>query len=334
MSQIEATSTPTLSGSEGDEYDAFVDGAKGGHYAQTRAWAKLLAADRQAPEYFLARRSGRIVAAGLIRRPLLAGRLALPFLKLDRGPVFDDPNEADDVLEALVRLARGRLGLRLSVMPYWSGAAKETIERALFRHGFADVQRVDGSHVRSLRLDLAALPQGKLFEGSALSKVRQNIRRADRAGAIARLARQGDMARFREMHEHRLHSQRKRLPQPGWYDELASYFIAPELRRGAVFLCELDGDLISVVFVARHGSLATYVMGESTSDEVSFPKAIQPLASAISWAKAAGLSTFDFGGTTAAGDTDVSRARIAEFKRSFTRTEVAFVHEHSRWLVG
>jgi hypothetical protein len=332
VSQIEAIWTPTLSGSEGEEYDAFVGGAKGGHHAQTRAWANLIAADRQALEYFLARRSGRIVAVGLIRRPLIAAGLALPFLKLDRGPVFDDPSEADEVLDALVRLARSRLGLRLSVMPYWSGAAKVTIERALRRYGFADVQRFAGTHVRSLRLDLTALPLEGIFEGSALSKVRREIRRAGRAGAFARPARHEDIIEFRRMHEVRLRSERKRLPQPGWYEALASYFLAPD-GPGAMFVCEFAGELISTVFVARHQSLATYVMGESTAREVSFPKAMQPLAHAISWAKAKGLSTFDLGGIPVDTDRNLKRARIAEFKRSFTKAEVTFVHEHARWLL-
>src|SRR5215470_4255186 len=188
-------------------------------------------------------------------------------------------------------------------MPYWSGAAKVLVERALRRRGFADVQRFSGSHVRSLRLDLTALPLEGLFEGSALSKVRREIRRAERAGAFARHARREDIPKFREMHESRLRSQRRRIPRPEWYEALASCFLAPN-RCGAMFVCELEGDLISAVIAARHGSLATYVMGESTSRDLSFPKAIQPLACAISWAKTSGLSAFDLGGIPLDGDHD------------------------------
>jgi lipid II:glycine glycyltransferase (peptidoglycan interpeptide bridge formation enzyme) len=332
VSSIDAIWTSALSGSEGDEYDAFVAGAKGGHYAQTRAWGKTLSANLMALEYFLARRSGRVVAAGLVRRPLVARRLALPLLKFDRGPVLNNPDDADDVLRALLRSARSRAGLRVSVMPYWSGDTRMAIEEALRRNGFADVQRVDGSHVRSLRLDLTALPQDHLFEGTALSKVRREVRRAERAGASVRPARQEDLARFRQIHENRLRSQRKRLPRPEWYEALGRYFF-DDKRCGAMFVCELGGDLISIVFVARHGSVATYVMGESTDGEVSFPKTIQPMACAISWAKAAGLSAFDFGGLPHEDDRDLKRLRIGEFKRSFARTEVAFVHEHARWLL-
>lgn len=32
------------------------------------------------------------------------------------------------------------------------------------------------------------------------------------------------------------------------------------------------------------------------------------------------------------GDDDPKRASIAEFKRSFSRAEIALVHEHVRWL--
>lgn len=330
MSSIDAIWTPVLSKSEGDEYDAFVVGAKGGHFSQTRAWGKLLSSNRVGTQHFLAQRSGRVIAAGLVRWPLVAG-VALPFFKLDRGPVLDDPADADDVLEALVRLARSRFGLRLSVMPYWSSEPSASVERALLRHGFADTQSFAGSHVRSLRLDLTALPREGPFEGSALSKVRREIRRAERAGAIARPARQEDIAQFRALHESQLHSQGKRIPRPEWYDRLAAYFLVP-YHCGAMFVSELDGDLLSAAFVARHGSLATYFMGVSTARELPFPKAIQPLALAISWAKDAGLTTFDLGGIPVEGDSDAKRASIAEFKRSFTRTEVAFVHEHARWL--
>jgi len=332
VSPIEAIWIPAFSGSEGEEYDAFVANAKGGHYTQTRAWGAVLSANRVAVEYFLARRSGRIIAAGLIRRPVVGGKLALPFLKLDRGPVLDSPDDAADVLEALASLAQRRGGLRLSVMPYWSGAAKALVEQALLRNGFGDAQRANGSHVRSLRLDLTALPHERLFEGSALSKVRREIRRADRAGALARPARPEDMAKFRAMHETRLRSERKALPRPEWYDGVASYFLAPK-GPGAMFVCDLEGEVISAVLVARHRSLATYVMGESTARNVSCPKTVQPLAQAISWAKTAGVASFDFGGIPVEGDRDPKRASIAEFKRSFTRCEVTFVHEHARWLL-
>ena len=331
MSSIDAIWTSALSTAEGDEYDAFVGGAKGGHYTQTRAWGNVLSADRFSVSYFLARRSGRIIGAGLVRRPLIAPGIALPFFKLERGPVFDDPRDADEVLGALAKLARRRAGWRLSVMPYWSGAAIQVIEQALGRHGFRNAQNSAGSHVRSLRLDLTALPQEGLFEASALSKVRREIRRADRAGAISRPAAREDMMKFRAMHERRLHSLRKRAPRQDWYKALDSYFLAPE-SSGAMFVCELNGNLISTVFAARHDNLVTYIMGEATEAEVAFPKTIQPLARAISWAKEAGACHFDFGGIPVADDKDVKRMRIADFKRSFSKTEVTFVHEHARWL--
>jgi lipid II:glycine glycyltransferase (peptidoglycan interpeptide bridge formation enzyme) len=100
-----------------------------------------------------------------------------------------------------------------------------------------------------------------------------------------------------------------------------------------MFISELDGDLISVIFVARHGSLATCFLSASSPRKLPFTKAVQPLACAISWAKNAGLSTFDLGGIPVESDPDAKRASIAEFKRSFSRTEVTFVHEHARWLL-
>ena len=330
MSHLDTVWSSELSATDGEAYDGFVATARGSHYSQTRSWAKVATAARPfVARYFLVRRNGRVVGAALILRTRAFGALALPFAQIERGPVCDDPENMPDVLEALRDQARRRGILRLSVMPYWAGEAKPRVEKILRQHGFADVQSFGGRHASSLRLDLASLPADEPFASSALSQVRQNIRRAERAGATARRGQKQDLDAFRDMHERLLRLEGKRPPAAAWYEALAENFLS---ERGAMFVCEHLNKVIAAIFLARHGPLATYVMGASSGDELRFPKMVQPMASAIAWARENGVESIDLGGIPMAGDMDAKRASIAEFKRSFSRTEIAFTHEHVRWF--
>jgi lipid II:glycine glycyltransferase (peptidoglycan interpeptide bridge formation enzyme) len=328
MDRLDAVWSSQLSAADGQAYDRFVAAARDGHYSQTRAWAKLATASKPfAPIYFLARRDGRVVAAALVLRTKLL--LPLPVAQIERGPVCDDPNCLPEVLVTLLHHARAHGILRLSVMPYWSGEEKPLVEEILRRQGFADRQTFGGRHARTLRLDLAQLPDDETFAGRALHQVRQNIRRAERAGAIARQGRKEDLTAFRAMHEQLLDG--KQPPAAAWYDALAAYFLSGN-EQGAMFVCEHQGSIVSAIFVARHGKHATYLMGASSAEAVRFPKMILPLAAAIAWTKQNGGEFFDLGGIPLEGDIDVKRASIAEFKYSFSHNEIALVHEHVRWF--
>jgi lipid II:glycine glycyltransferase (peptidoglycan interpeptide bridge formation enzyme) len=315
---------------DGEAYDSFVATTRGSHYSQTRHWAKVATTAKPfAPCYFLARRDGRVVGAALVLRTKVLRALAMPFAQVERGPVCDDPADLPDVLESLLGQASCHGILRLSVMPYWAGEAKPRVEEILRQHGFVDVQSFGGRHVRSLRLNLASLPADELFAGSALSQVRQNIRRAERAGAIARRGQKKDLNAFRELHGQLLRLEGKRPPAAAWYEALAEYFLS---ERGAMFVCEHQDKVIAAIFLARHGTVATYVMGASSADELRFPKMVLPMASAIAWAKQNGVMSFDLGGIPMEGDADAKRVSIAEFKYSISRTEIDLVHEHVRWF--
>lgn len=332
MGRLETVWSPELSAADGEAYDGFVAAARGGHFCQTRSWAKVaMAAGTFAPSFFLARRDKDVVGAAVVLQTRLRGILTLPFVQIERGPVCDDPEQLPDVLEALHAQTRRRGILRLSVMPYWTGEAKAQVERTLKQHGFTERQSFGGRHVRTLRLDLTRLPTDELFAGRALFKVRQNIGRAERAGATARPGRNSDLGAFRRMHEELLRFEGRPPLAASWYDALAEHFLACE-ERGAMFVGEYEGNAVSAVFVARHGVLATYIIGASSGRALRFPKMILPLAAAIAWAKRSGLESFDLGGIPAAGDTDAKRASIAEFKHSFSRDEIDLVREHVRWF--
>jgi hypothetical protein len=331
MDRVEKKSSDAVT-AEREAYDNFVATARGGHYSQTRAWAKVLVAAKPfAPSYFLAQRNGRVIGAGLLLRTKIGGFLNLPVAQMERGPVCNDPEDFPFILQALRAHCIRRGILRLSVMPYWTDDAKPRVEEILRSNGFTDRQTFNGRHARTLRLDLTALDVVEPFAAASLAKVRQAIRRAERAEASARLGGREDLPAFRQLHEELLRLGGKPMPPVGWYDALADYFVAGE-DRGAMFVCEHGGRAISAIFVACHGGVATYIMGASSGEALRFPKMVLPLAAAIVWAKRKGAAVFDFGGIPMVGDLDAKRASIAEFKYSFSHDEIALVHEHVRWF--
>lgn len=330
MSLLETLWTSKLSPQDAAAYDAFVPAARGGHYSQTRDWAKVIAAGKRFdPVYFLARRSREVVGAALLLRTRLA--LPLPFVLSERGPVCGDPDDLPDVLLALRRQARRHGVLRLSVMPYWMDGNKALVEDMLQRQGFIDRQSFAGRHARTLRLALDRLDANDPFASAALAKARREARRAERAGGSARTGTAADMAAFRRLHEDLLRAEGKPLPAAGWYDALAEYFLAGA-NRGAMFVCELASRIVSAIFITCHGGIATYILGASSGEALRFPKMILPMAMATVWAKQNGAAVFDFGGIPMIGDPDAKRASIADFKYSFSHEDVALVHEHVRWF--
>ena len=330
-SPLETVWAYELGPSDQHAFDAFVLAARSGSYVQTRTWASVVSAVRpRIPRYFLARRGGAIVGSAVVLQHALLRLFGLPFATIERGPVCDSLDDLGAVLEALLRCTRRSGILHLSVMPGWTDEARGPVERILNANGFAVARGTSDSYVRTLMLDLAALPPDP-FQSSMLAKARREVRRAERAGAIVRSGGPTDVAWFRERHEEQMRRLGRHLPPAVWYRALADYFLSDE-RRGAMFVSEFGGAIIAAIFVARHGSTATYVLGKSTTVNLSFPKMVQPLAAAIAWAKAERLSTFDLGGIGEEGNTDPKFKSVMEFKRTFSRTELLFAREHVRWF--
>ena len=310
-------------------YDQFVATAPSGHYSQTRAWARVATVGKPfEPLFFLSRREGRVTGAGLVLRTRISG-VALPVAQVERGPVAASVNDLADVLAALHRCCLKKGILRVAAMPYWTGPERDAAEKALIEAGFADSQRFSGRHVRTLRLDLNALDNKNPWKDSSLSKVRQNIGRAVRAGATVRPGRREDLPAFREMQASLLALEGKKPPADKWYEALGDYFLGAG---AAMFVSECQGVPISAVFITMHNGLATYALGATANWPLKFSKTVLSMTEAILWAKAAGCHTFDMGGIPMAGDSDAKRASIAEFKHSYSRIEAHLVHEHVRWF--
>ncbi|AKV01824.1 tRNA-dependent lipid II--amino acid ligase [Labilithrix luteola] len=331
MHGLDVTFTRTLSPEDAAEYDLFVDRSHGGAYAQARAWATPATAGRPfAPRWFLARRRGRLVGAALVLRPRLLGRLSLPVGIVERGPVTDSLDDLPEVLTALRVAAITRGIARLQVMPYWADEHADRASQILADGGFQSVQTLSGAHARTLRVDLKGKTEATLFAGKSGETLRRKVRQAEKAGAFARRGTEKDLPELEKLYAELMRGQGRGAKPRAWFDALAP--ILTEGRRGAVFLCEHEGDVVSALYASCHGRIATFVLGASSGVERSFSKMVPAMVSAIRWALAEGCEAFDMGGIPLEDDTDEKRRSIAQFKLDFAKTPVRLVGEHARWL--
>ncbi len=330
--RLDTVWTRTLSVGDGCCFDAFVERAGGGHFAQTRPWASVARATRPClVEHFITRRDRRIVGTAPIVRPRVAGFIT-PLAIVERGPVVDQVTDLPLVLGALVRASHRRGIVRLQVMPYWAAANAAAATDALRACGFRSTQTPAGAHAATLRLELAeGATLAETLAGSEHSKLRYRLARARRLGAIVRFGTEADLPALAGLHRAMLAAQGHRGPTESYFSALFSAVLA-DRRRGALLLCEHGGEIISTVVVVRHGALATYLLGAGGGGRRPFGKALPALVRAIEWAQEQGCRTFDLGGVPLEDDRDPKRTAIAEFKSSVSKARTELVHEHARWF--
>ena len=330
-SPLETAWVRELAPAELTAYEDFVRNARGGHFAQLPAWDAVVRSARTvSTRYLTMRRDGRLIGAARVARPVALG-VPLPVAAVERGPVVADLADLPDVLGA-VSGAAARHGIaRLTVMPYWADDEATEATRELAAGGWKDVQEADGAHVRSLRLALDAATDAEIFAGKEREALRRKLRQAQKAGATVRQAGAEAIAPLQTLHDALMTGQGKKGRPRAYFQALHDHFVAPG--QGAFFLAEHEEETIAALFVARHGDVATFVLGASATLERSFSKMALPMAAAVRWARAQGCRVFDLGGIPAAGDDDAKRASIAQFKLDFAKTPVTFAHEHARAIV-
>jgi lipid II:glycine glycyltransferase (peptidoglycan interpeptide bridge formation enzyme) len=314
------------------DYDAFVDQARGGHFAQSRGWSALGCAGRPfASSFVLARDgAGAVVGAAHVLRARVAG-LPLPYAVVERGPVVDRPELFRPVLDALARAARRRGILRLSVMPYWEAEAGAGVAQALTGGGWQCVQEIGGAHVVTARLEAAGKSDQALFAGGDRLKLRQKIRQAERDGAQVRRGSAADVARFAELYRALMVEQGMHVKPPSWFAALERYGLDGS-GPGALFFTEHEGETVSAAFTVRHGRFVTLYMCASSRAPRKFSKMVPSVVAAIRWARDLGCD-FDLGGIPRDDDTDEKRLAIAQFKRDFVKTRLSLLPQHARWLL-
>lgn len=321
---------------EAEAYDTFVDQAAGGAWAQARAWAKVeVATHRVVPWLFRVHRGSELVGAALVLRPKIAFQLGLPVASVSRGPVVASLDDLARVLDVLRATLVRRGVLRMTVMPYWADDDAVRAETILREAKFESVQKADGAHARTLRVDLRGKDDATVFGGKSGESLRRKLRQAEKAGVTARRAPSADVRILERLHGEMMRSQGRPTKPRAYFDALgalASGIDGDAHPRGAIFVAEHDGSALSALYASRHGARATFIVGASTSQESAISKMAPAMAAAVRWALAEGCETFDMGGIPMEGDTDPKRSSIAQFKLDFAKTPVRLVGEHARFL--
>jgi lipid II:glycine glycyltransferase (peptidoglycan interpeptide bridge formation enzyme) len=326
-SELEVVYARELVREDARDYDAFVDAAGGAAYTQARAWAPAaLAGRRFAPRSLLVRRAGRVIGAALVLRARAVGPVVAPAVVVERGPVVDALEELDAVLAALRRACLRRGVLRLQVMPYWAGHHADAAEQILARSGYRSVQTTGGAHARTLRVEL----REPLFAGKAGESLRRKIRQAEKAGCVARRGARADVATLARLHDELMAGQDRGAKPPAYWEALGA--LAEDGARGGIFVADHEGAPVSALYASRHGRLATFVVGASSTADKPFSKMVPSMTAAIRWALAEGCEAFDMGGIPLETDADDKRRSIAQFKLDFAKEPVRLVREHARWL--
>jgi lipid II:glycine glycyltransferase (peptidoglycan interpeptide bridge formation enzyme) len=342
-----------LSADDARDYDAFVDGAPSGHFAQARRWASLARAGRPfGSSYAIVRdATARVVGAAHILRAQFAG-LPLPYAVIERGPVVADPAMFGPVMSCLARAARWRGIARLAVMPYWDLTAGAAVRATLDGLGWRSVQKMSGAHAATLRLALRGAnghagsdagaaeeddPDGSaaldtIFSGSEFRKLRQQYRCAERAGVRARRGTAADLPRFVTLYRALMSEQGLHAKSDAWFDALAELDFGANGSVG-LFFTEHENDTVAGALTIRHGRLVTLYLAATARAPRKFSKMVTCLVAAVAWSRRIGCD-FDLGGVPMTGDTDEKRLSIAQFKREFSTARFDLIGEHARWLWG
>jgi hypothetical protein len=296
--------TAELTRAEARAYDQFVATAPSGHYSQTRAWARVVAAEKAVePLFFLTRNGREVIGAGLVLRPILGG-LPLPTARLEQGPVVALPEDLPEVLDVLRQSCLAKGILRLSVTPHWSDPDRLVVEHYLAAAGFPARRGSGGRLAHVKRLDLTTLHDIQSWSARPLIEIRQDIGLAVRAGATVRPGRREDLAVLQDMSGR----------SSGWRQALGDYF---QGRSAAMFVAEYQGSLASAVFVILHNGLATAARVFSIPRPLPFWSIVLTMTEAVQWARRMGAQAFEV---------------PEENSNLYCRTEALLVGEHVRWF--
>jgi lipid II:glycine glycyltransferase (peptidoglycan interpeptide bridge formation enzyme) len=323
---LETTWTRELSTSERSAFEDFVVGAAGGHFAQTPSWDRIVRTTRSVTtRYFIARREGAIVGAARVTHPKFG--VPLPVASVERGPVVARVAELRPILDSLSRIARRHGVARLNVMPYWTGGEAKAANALLREEHFRDIQTADGSHARTLRVDLRDDP----FAGGDRETLRRKLRKADEAGVRVTRAGTGAVFPIHALHEQMMRIQGKSTKPLAYFKALDDVFVRSD--RGAFFLATQSEDVLAAVCVLLHGEVATFVVGASGGGQRKFSKMAPALAEAMRWSKLKGAKVFDLGGIPVDDDRDPKRLAISQFKFDFSKRPILLTREHARFIL-
>jgi lipid II:glycine glycyltransferase (peptidoglycan interpeptide bridge formation enzyme) len=254
----------------------------------------------------------------------------LPAAIIERGPIVESPEILAQILPPLIAELRSRAVVRIAVMPYFGDEHGKVAEKILRQLTFRSTQKADGTHARTLRVDLKDKTADTLFSGGERESLRRKLREAERADVVVRRGNAADVTALQQLHDRMMLAQGKRQKAADYFRALARF--AENENCAALFVADHDRAPIAALFAIAHGPIATFVIGATTQSALPFSKMASAMAEAIRWAHARGCESFDLGGIPAQNDADPKRASIAQFKFDFAKTPVRLAHEHTRWF--
>jgi lipid II:glycine glycyltransferase (peptidoglycan interpeptide bridge formation enzyme) len=305
-------------GGRDNAWDAFVDGAQGGHHVQTSRWAEA----KRVVGWHAVRVvvwEDDAIAGGcqlLVRR--LPGSVAVAYAAKAPLILDDDPEIAAVLMRALDRAARDYRIVYTKMQP--PSAAAEAALLGARRHRFvSDLAAVPTSTVRVR----AGQPLDDIFRAFARG-TRSNVRKAQRHGVAVRVGGEEDMPAFAALVAATARRQGF-APYPMEYYRAVWRAFAHE-GRARLLLAERDGDPLAGVLVIGYGDSVVYKMGGWAGVRAGVHPNELLHWTAISWAHEQAFAFYDFEGidervarALAAGADPPAQARegVTRFKLGF-----------------
>ncbi len=269
-------------------WDAFVCRHPDGHVLQTWAWGAHQSEFGWQVERVALTQNGEIVAgAQVLFKSLLPGitRAYVP-----KGPLIDPDNEAQcrRLIAALHQICRARRAISLKLEPDWC-----VLERAepLTHLGFKLTQETV-QPPRTILIDLTGSEEEIL--GRMKSKVRYNIRLAERKGVQVHMGTRQDMAAYNRLRvitgvrdDFEVHS-------AAYYDRVYDLVISSGL--ACLLIATYAGQPLAAIIVAACGHKAWYLYGASDNAHRDKMPNYALQWAAINWARKRGCTVYDLWG--------------------------------------
>lgn len=321
--------TETLSATQSDAWNAFLESSGHSHLLQHPAWVRVSGRNRRgAYGYFWGEEHGRVQVTALVRRVKLPG-LGWSQDWVERGPVCDDP---DLLIEATGRLGESLQragGVELIVNPYWWSPEAERLETGLSQLGFVPWGRSGGPHDHTLVIDLT--PSEETIRMSFRKAIRHALRHAEELGLEVAPARdETDVHAFWQAFQEMAEQKHIGGLDEGYLLRLWRELLADQ-DHGLCLIARYQGEMVAGHIVLRHGHRVEELHSPSLPGKFTdVPKKHLCVWEAIRWARVRGCTVYDLAGYTPDAPEGSVLAGINQFKMGFSKNAVTLVREHRR----
>jgi lipid II:glycine glycyltransferase (peptidoglycan interpeptide bridge formation enzyme) len=259
----------------------------------------------------------RLVFAALLEKSKLPGT-PYHYGYIHHGPVVDDMDLAVALWPDFEAFYQAEGVCATTIQPQWEQQRAAPLCDYLKRQGYT-ISTDSGSHADTLCIDLRRSIDD-IFRKDLNSMRRGRIRKAIKLGMRTdRVRNDTEMEAFWNMY--RTMCNRKKIKF--WSADMFRrvYHYSRQHPDNAVCLLGwLNGDLIGGLIVLKHGNIAEFTKGSSTSKPLTgVPKTELLHWEAIHWAKRVGARFYDLGGITPDARKGSQEWGINKFKRGFSK---------------